>query len=456
MVTKTPAESAALALNMGCDLNCGNTYLHVLNAYNQGLISEETVTEAAVRLFTTRFILGLFDKTEFDSIAYEKIECDEHIALADKATLESVVLLKNDGILPINKESVKTIGVIGPNANSRAALIGNYHGTSSEYVTVLEGIKEAVGKDVRILFSEGCHLFEDKTEPLAIKGDRLAEAKIVAEHSDLVVHCVGLDETLEGEEGDSGNSYASGDKESLLLPKSQQRLLEAVAETGKPVVMLMMTGSAMDMRFANEHYNAILQTWYPGARGGRSIAKLLFGEVSPSGKLPVTFYDNLTEMPEFTDYSMKGRTYRYMDYKAQYPFGFGLTYGDVSVEQAEIVNCNNGDLDDTKTACIVKAVVQNSGRMETDDVVQVYIKNEDCIFAVPNPSLCGVQRIHLKAGEKKEVKIPVQRRAFTVVNENGERFLEGKSYRLYIGTNQPDAKSIELTGKKPIELHIEW
>ena len=198
MVTATPEQSAAMALNAGCDLNCGVTYLHLLEALKQGLVTEESITEAAVRLFTTRFLLGLFDESEYDNLDYEVVECAEHIALADRAARESIVLLKNDGILPLNVDKLKTIGVIGPNADSRKPLVGNYHGTSSEYITVAEGIRDHVGGKVRVLFSEGCGLFEDKTEALAFAGDRLAEARIVAEHSDVVVLCLGLDETLEG------------------------------------------------------------------------------------------------------------------------------------------------------------------------------------------------------------------------------------------------------------------
>ena len=300
MVTSTPAESAAMALNAGCDLNCGVTYLHLLTAYEQGLVTEEAITEAAVRLYTTRYLLGLFDKTQYDSIPYEVVECEEHMALADKITKESIVMLKNDGILPLDVNKIKTIGVIGPNANSRRALMGNYHGTSSEYVTVSEGIQRYTAGKARVLYSEGCALFEDKTENLALQGDRLAEAKIVAKHSDVVILCLGLDETLEGEEGDTGNSYASGDKTDLLLPKCQRDLMEAVASVGKPVVCCMMTGSAIDLSYPSEHFNAVMQLWYPGARGGKGIADILFGEVSPSGKLPVTFYNGLEQLPEFT------------------------------------------------------------------------------------------------------------------------------------------------------------
>lgn len=451
MVTSTPAESAALALNSGCDLNCGVTYLHLLTAHKQGLVTEEAITEAAVRLYTTRFLLGLFDETEYDKIPYEVIECEEHIALADKATKESIVLLKNDGILPLDVNKIKTIGVIGPNANSRKALIGNYHGTSSEYITVLEGIQRYTEGKARVLFSEGSALFEEKTEPLALVGDRLAEAQIVAEHSDVVILCLGLDETLEGEEGDTGNSYASGDKVDLLLPKSQRDLMEVVAATGKPVVFCLMTGSAMDLRYPTEHFNAIMQLWYPGARGGRSVAEVLFGEVSPSGKLPVTFYETAETLPEFTDYNMKGRTYRYMEEAAQYPFGFGLSYGKAEVTDAVIANISKEkDLPTVQ----VKVTIENKGIYNIEEVVQLYIKNADSKYAVNNPTLCGFKRVSVKAGEIADITMQIDGRAFTVVKDAGERILGGKHFEVYAGTSQPDARSIELTGIAPIKLEL--
>ncbi len=454
MVTSTPAESAAMALNAGCDLNCGVTYLHLLTAYEQGLVTEEAITEAAVRLYTTRYLLGLFDKTQYDSIPYEVVECEEHMALADKITKESIVMLKNDGILPLDVNKIKTIGVIGPNANSRRALMGNYHGTSSEYVTVSEGIQRYTAGKARVLYSEGCALFEDKTENLALQGDRLAEAKIVAKHSDVVILCLGLDETLEGEEGDTGNSYASGDKTDLLLPKCQRDLMEAVASVGKPVVCCMMTGSAIDLSYPSEHFNAVMQLWYPGARGGKGIADILFGEVSPSGKLPVTFYNGLEQLPDFTDYAMKGRTYRYMEDKAQYPFGFGLTYGQVEVKAAEVSGVSDEKdsfgLPDVK----VKVTVVNNGAYDTDDVVEIYVKNTDSAHAVKNPALCAFKRIHVKAGQSMETELTVSGRAFTVVDDSGVRKADGSHYKLYAGTTQPDARSIELTGTKPVELDV--
>lgn len=259
MVTDTAEESAAMALKAGCDVNCGSTYLHLMKACEQGLVTEEEITGAAERLFTTRFLLGLFDETEYDKIGYDRIECREHLALADRAAAESVVLLKNNGILPLHKSLLKTVGVIGPNANSRNALIGNYHGTSSRYITVLEGIQDCLGDEVRVYYSEGCHLFKDRVESLGMRQDRISEAIAVAKNSDVVILCLGLDETLEGEEGDTGNSYASGDKLDLLLPEPQRELLEAVAETGRPVILINMTGSAIDLRYAQEHCAAVVQ-----------------------------------------------------------------------------------------------------------------------------------------------------------------------------------------------------
>ena len=452
MVTDTAEESAALALKTGCDVNCGNTYLHMMKAYEQGLVSEEDITLAAERLFTTRFLLGLFDETEYDKIGYDRIECKEHLALADRATAESVVLLKNDGILPLEKKKLKAVGVIGPNANSRAALIGNYHGTSSRYITVLEGIQDCMGEDVRVYYSEGCHLFKDRVENLGLRQDRISEAVAVAKNSDVVVLCLGLDETLEGEEGDTGNSYASGDKVDLLLPEVQRELLEAVVATGKPVILVNMTGSAMDLRYAQEHCAAIVQAWYPGARGGRVVADILTGGISPSGKLPVTFYHDTEELPDFEDYSMKGRTYRYFTGEVLYPFGYGLTYGSAEISGVKLggqeladgseVRLPGGSLDS------LEVTVSNTGDRDVEEVVQVYIKALDSADATPNERLCGFVRVSVKTGGQTVVQVPVDRDALTVINDEGEKVSGGSRYAVSVGFGQSDARTEELTGKK--------
>ncbi len=448
-VTKNARESAALALKCGCDVNCGNTYLHLLGAVEDGLITEEDITVAAERLLTSRFLMGLFDGSEYDDIPYEAVECREHLEEALNMARKGSVLLKNDGALPLDKSKLKTIGVVGPNADSRAALIGNYHGTASRYITVLEGIQDEVGDDVRVLFSEGCHLEKDRVENLAWSQDRISEAVITAEHSDVVIICVGLDETLEGEEGDAGNSDASGDKKDLHLPKVQEELIEKVTAVGKPTIVVLMAGSAIDLNYAEEHCNAVLMAWYPGARGGRAVADILFGNVSPSGKLPVTFYKGLEDLPEFTDYSMKNRTYRYMEQEALYPFGYGLTYGDTEVKEAKVL----GEV--TKESDIrVEVFLKNEGDTDTDEVVQIYIKDLDSKLAVPNYNLCAFKRISLKAGEEKKVEMTVPNRAMSVVDEEGERHIDSKNFKLFAGFSQPDERSRRLTGKETVEIPL--
>lgn len=446
-ITATAPESAALALKMGCDVNCGNTYLHLLQALEAGLITEDDITAAAERLFTTRFLLGEFDENcAYNAIPYETVECPEHLALSEEAARRSVVLLKNDGLLPLNLEKIRTIGVIGPNANDRMALIGNYHGTASRYITVLEGIQDYVGDRARVLYAEGCHLYRDRVEGLGQPGDRLAEAQTVAEHSDVVVLVVGLNENLEGEEMHESNAGGSGDKADLLLPAPQRKLLEVVAGTGKPVVLVNMTGSAMDLRFADAHFSAVVQGWYPGARGGKAIAELLFGKYSPSGKLPVTFYNSADDLPAFTDYAMENRTYRYFKGDVLYPFGFGLTYGKTAVTAAAAEKAEGG--------WRVTASLEHSGAAG-GDVVEVYIRDNESKFAVRNHSLCAFKPVSFSGDETETVELFVPDRALEIVDDSGERRVDSRSFTLYVGVSQPDARSCALTGTRPAEIALQ-
>lgn len=441
MVTDTPEESAALALEKGCDVNCGNTYVHLMKAYAKGMVREEQIRESAVRLFTARYLLGLMEGSEYDEIPYEVVECPAHIQKAHEAARKSCVLLKNDGMLPLKREALRTLGVIGPNANSRIPLVGNYHGTSSRYITVLEGLQDALGEDARVLYSEGSHMFKDRVEHLGQPDDRIAEAVVVAKHSDAVVLVVGLDETLEGEEGDTGNAAASGDKLDLLLPACQRKLMDAVLAVGKPTVICLMAGSAIDLGDAAERANAVLLCWYPGARGGKAVAEILLGEVSPSGKLPVTFYRNeqLARMPEFTDYSMRGRTYRYVEEAPLYPFGYGLTYGDCRVVSAE------------RTRRGARVRIANAGEADTEDVLQIYAQNEGAPLAPRNPRLCGFLRVALAAGEEKEVEIELPESRFALVDEQGKR-VPGGAVALWAGFGQPDARTRALTGHAAVQF----
>ncbi len=446
-VTSTPVESVALAMNNGCDLNCGNMFGNLLLAVRDGLVEEKTIEEAVVRLVTTRMKLGLFDNPEkipFNKIGYDQVDTKEHLELNLKASKKSIVLLKNqDKILPLDKSKLKTVGVIGPNADNRKALVGNYEGTASEYVTILEGVKEYLGEDIRVFFSEGCHLFKKSVQGLGMENDRLAEARMVCDMSDVVIACFGLDPGLEGEEGDQGNEFASGDKPNLNLPGIQEDVLRALYESGKPVILVLLSGSALSVPWADEHIPAIIQGWYPGAQGGRAIAQLLFGDYSPEGKLPVTFYRTSEELPEFTDYNMVNRTYRYMKNEALYPFGYGLSYTDfelsnVSVDSDEV--CQGKEV-----LCTVN--VKNTGSMPGAETIQVYVKSKQ--EGAPNPQLKGLKKICLNPGELKTVSIELKDTAFGLYDNDGKMVLHEGEYEVYIGISQPDARSIQLTGKKP-------
>ena len=241
MVTSTPVESVALAMNRGCDLNCGNIYGNLLKAVEDGLVEEETITRAVVRLITTRMKLGLFDpqdRVSFSAIDYGVVDCEKHRKLNERAAKKSAVLLKNENAaLPLDKSAVQTIGVIGPNANNRKALVGNYEGTAAEYITILEGIQAYVGDEVRVLYSEGCHLCKDRIQGLSKGNDRMSEVRAVADASDVIIACMGLDASLEGEEGDEGNEFASGDKPGLNLPGLQEEVLKELVKSGSSSVV---------------------------------------------------------------------------------------------------------------------------------------------------------------------------------------------------------------------------
>lgn len=449
-VTKTSEQSAALALNTGCDLNCGCTYLSLAKAVKSGLVSKDKVRESAIRLFTCRYLLGMFDGSEYDQIPYSVIECDEHMKISAQAADESIVLLKNDSILPLKKD-VKTIGIIGPNADSRSALEGNYHGTSSEYITVLQGIRDEFPNS-RILYSQGCDIFEKKPDHLAREHNRISEAVAVTKNSDVVILVIGLNETLEGEEGDTGNQFASGDKFDLKYPPVQVHLMDKVFETAKendvPVIVISMTGSAMDLCDADEKASAILQAWYPGALGGREVGRIISGAVNPSAKLPVTFYRTSEELPDFSDYSMKGRTYRYLETEALYPFGYGLNYSDIRIVDAAA----DASFEDASSEGVtVKAVLQNDSDIDGHEVVQIYVKNNDSNETL-HPHLAAFERVFVPAGAKKQIEIFVPAKAFTTVDDEGTRAVFATEAALYVGFGQPDSRTAELTGRSAVEI----
>ena len=454
-VTKTVEESAAMAVNHGCDLNCGKAFMYLKRAYEQGLVEEKTITEAVERLMDVRIRLGMMEDypSPYARIPYDVVECPEHIALSVETAKRSMVLLKNDNqFLPLKQEKIHTIAVIGPNANSRAALVGNYEGTSSRYITPLEGIQEYTDGKIRVIYAQGCHLYKDQVEFLGEAKDRFKEAVIAAERADVVVMCLGLDATIEGEEGDAGNEYASGDKLGLKLPGQQQELLETIAAVGKPVVLTVLAGSALDLSWAQEHAGvpAILECWYPGARGGMAIAEALFGEFSPCGKLPVTFYEGTEFLPDFTDYSMAGRTYRYTDAHILYPFGYGLTYSQIHYSDAGVDKTDSDMAEDVT----VRVNVENRGSYPVHETVQVYVRYKERKVYDPGYQLKGIRSVALECGEKKAVSITLSPRDFALISEDGKCLVHPGDYEIAVGGQQPDARSSSLTGQTVSRLLV--
>lgn len=374
--TKDAAESAALAVNSGCQLNCGNAFLALQVAFNRGLVSEETITAAVEKLFEARFRLGMFDDDcEYDNISVDIVECEAHTALNREMARKSTVLLKNDGILPLKQGM--TVAVIGPNADSKAVLLGNYNGTPSRYTTLLRGIQDA--SEGKVIYARGCHLYKDTLGHWEEQPTN--EAILAAMRADVVVLCMGLDPSMEGEEGDAYNGANSGDKKDIALPAVQLELIEKIAELGKPTVFVNVSGSCVDLSYADENCNAVLQCFYPGAEGGNALADILYGKCSPSGRLPVSFYRSIDDLPPFEDYSMENRTYKFFRGECVYDFGHGLTYSEIKEEWVD---------EDT-------VILRNLGDYDTDYSVLKF-------RYVPHKELCDFKCVHIKKGETVTVK----------------------------------------------------
>jgi beta-glucosidase len=444
-ITKTPEESVTLAVQNGCDVNCGDMFGFCLQAVKAGMLTEEQIDTAVTRLFISRMRLGLLgapEVPEYMNIPYEVVDCDAHRAFNLNVARQALVLLKNDGALPLDAGKIKTIGIVGPNADSRRALEGNYEGTASRHVTVLEGV-QAIGEeeDIRVLYAEGCHLYKDRKSMLALADDRIAEARAVAKRSDVVIVCLGLTAELEGEESHESNQFTGGDKANLDLPGRQQYLLEQVVDAagGKPVILVLISGSALAVGWADEHVNGILQVFYPGSTGGQAVAEAIFGRFSPSGKLPVTFYRSTDDLPDFHDYAMENRTYRYFEGEALYPFGFGLGYSRFDIEKT------------SATRATVSITVRNTGNMEAYEVVQVYVTSPG---QKEIRNLAGMKRIFVKPGESEEIEVQLNKNAFSRYDENGDPVEIPGMHTLYVGFTQPDARSAALYGQAPVQMEV--
>ncbi len=571
---ETAEAASAMAVKRGTDLECGDSYKALVNAVKQGLIAEVEIDRALKRLLAMRFRLGMFDPPElvpYAKIPFSANDSPEHRRLALEAARESIVLLKNDNnTLPLRKD-LKSIAVIGPNADDVQVLLGNYNGTPSRATTPLAGIRSHVSSGTKVLHALGTTLaevsavpvpatnlrgpngeaglkaeyFANKTlagvpavtrvdrevsfdwgvmspapgipvddfsarwtgklvptvsgkyrfgaivddgvrvyldgkliaedwtdhapatvtgevtleagksydikmeyyeskigavarlawqPPVVNTGSPYAEAVDAAKQADAVVMVLGLSSRLEGEEMNVPEpGFLGGDRVSIDLPARQQRLLEAVAATGKPVVLVLLSGSALAVNWANEHVAAIVQAWYPGEEGGAAIAEVLFGDYNPAGRLPVTFYKSVDQLPAFDNYQMDGRTYRFFKGEPLYPFGYGLSYtrfkySAFGVSPARIAATQN---------VTVSATVENAGTREGDEVVQVYVTDLAASVRVPIRSLAGVQRVHLKPGEQRVVKFTLEPRQLAVITDDGRTVVEPGEFKVTVGGKQP-------------------
>ncbi len=439
-------EAVAMEIRNGMD--CLTDWeIGAAEAFKRGLIGEAEVDTALRRQLRIKFRLGLFDPpgvAPLSDTPYEVIECEAHRARALDAARRSMVLLRNrENLLPLNREALKSIAVIGPNADILDILLGNYNGTPTRHVTPLEGILAAVSPQCRVWHARGCEHLAARTEGCAEDHDRIAEAVAVARRAEVAVLCMGLTPRIEGEAGDAFNSEASGDKVRLELPGLQNLLIEKVVATGTPVVLVLISGSALAPVWADDHVAAILQGWYPGAEGGRALAEILFGDVNPSGRLPVTFYRRTEDLPPFENYAMAGRTYRFFGGEPLYPFGYGLSYTrfDYSDLRLEV----------TPSDVAVEVTVTNTGNRDGDEVVQAYVADCASAHRTPLRQLAAFQRVPLAAGESRVVPLRIPRERLQVTDTAGRRFVEPGEFRLSVGGSQPDARSRALTGQPPLE-----
>jgi beta-glucosidase len=436
----TPEEAASAAVKAGCNLCCGGDYNALVRAAQKGLVNERDIDGALYHTLWTRFRLGLFDlaeKVPYSKLTIKDNDTPEHRQVALEIARQSLVLLKNNGILPLDRSKLKRIAVIGPNGDSKSMLHGNYHGSASHPISILNGIRQLAGTNIEVTFALGSPVTTNKTTAAWSGQDNTttrplpelsAEALRNATNADLIIYVGGITPAQEGE---------GFDRDSIELPEVQTKLVRALHATGKPMVMVNCSGSAIALPWEDEHLPAILQAWYPGEEGGRAVAEILFGEINPSGHLPVTFYRTTADMPSFTDYSMTNRTYRYFSGKPLYAFGHGLSYTKFDYK--------SGKLDSKKIAANgtakVTFTVKNTGKCDGDDVAQVYFRHVGSSVPQPKLVLCGFARVHLKCGEssKVTVEVPTQRLRYWDTQKK-QYVVEPGDYEFLIGAASDDIR----------------
>jgi beta-glucosidase len=451
-ITGSAEESAALAVSRGCDLNCGSTYKALPAAIEQGLIEEAAIDTSLTRLLRTRFRLGQFDPPErvpWSTISTDVIRSPEHIRLAREAAEKSIVLLKNNGALPLDRgEHPTRLYVTGPNAASTDVLLGNYFGVSESLVTILEAIVAEVPEHFTVEYRMGMLAHQDNVNPV----DWSTPGKW--DNYDAVIAVAGLVPMLEGEEGEAILSAERGDRTDIGLPQHQIERLRKIKDQGHTLIVILTGGSPVAIEELSGFADAILFAWYPGEQGGPAVARLLFGDVSPSGKLPVTFPRSVAQLPPYEDYAMQGRTYRYMEEEPLYPFGFGLTY--TTFAYADGSAPTSVSLAEVSEGVTVTATILNTGPVSSAEAAQCYISRIDSEVRTPLASLCGIQRLFVPAGKSVELSFTLPPAAFELVGEDGSRAIEPGRYQVSVGSCSPGTRAVELGAPEPtvVELAI--
>ena len=445
---KTPEEAAAAALKAGVNLNCGETYKRLKKALEEGLVTEALIHERTKQLLKTRFRLGILGGSKnnpYLNIGPEEIHSEEHIALAREVAQKSIVLLKNNNeVLPLPK-NIKVPYVTGPFANSADMLIGNYYGVSPNLVTILEGITDAVSLGSSLNYRSGALPFQANLNPLNW-------APKVAAESDVTICVVGITADMEGEEVDAIAAADKGDRKDLKLPANQIKYVKEIAENKKgPLVLVIASGSPVSLEDIEQDCDAILQIWYPGEQGGNAVADVLFGDISPSGHLPLTFPKNVDQLPAYDDYSMKGRTYKYMMEEPAYPFGFGLTYS-----KSEFRNLALSALKLNKKEKLTLTVdIANIGGYDMEEVVQVYVSPKDTSGGIPLKSLKAFKRVSLQKGEVQTLTFSLKPEELKVINEKGEKIWRKGEYNIQVGNSSPSEFSVQLGAAVPQKTSIQ-
>ncbi len=442
-ITSTPAESAAWALKKGCDNACICTYEHLDEAIEQGLASEADVDRSLARTLATRFKLGMFDPPEqvpYASIPMSVVGCQAHKDLAYEAALKSIVLLKNkNNILPI-KPSTKTIELVGPNAASVDFLLGNYFGLADHMTTLLEGIVGALPEGIKLEYHTGSQLVHPNESPLDW-------SIYTAAASDLTIACMGINRWMEGEEGETILAAENGDRRDIALPQTQMDYIRKLNEVGAKVILILSGGSPIALGEVEDLVEAIVFVWYPGQEGGRAVADVLFGNAVPSGKLPLTFPKSMAQLPPFEDYSMVGRTYRYLTADPLFPFGFGLSYTQFAYSHLQApVQVRAGQ------PLTFSFTLTNVGEIASEEIVQVYISDLQASLPVPLQSLVAFRRVPLQPGESQSITFELSPASLMLVDEKGELVLEPGQFKLSVGGCSPSKRGLALGAPEMLEI----